>query len=282
MYSPRKAVILSIISVLLLSFIRRDTRLSWDKIKKIIKMFSRGILTVGIACAAAGIVVGTLGLTGASLRLTYAFVEVAGDNLFILLCLSAILCIILGMGLPTVAAYSVAASFAAPALVNMGVDKLPAHLFVFYYAIISSLTPPVAIAAYASSAIANSNPMKTAVLSSKLAFAGFVVPFMIVYQELLLGYGIFNWVKMINIITGFVSIWFLAIAIINYHVFGNINIYERIIYFICAPLLLVSNLYLNVIGILVGGVMIFYNYYKNIIIPRKKNTNQYNPKRRIF
>ena len=140
-----------------------------------------------MACAAAGIVVGVASLTGIGLRMSELIVTLSGGNLLGALGLTAIGSIVLGMGLPTTAAYVVLAALGAPALTQLGVPLLSAHLFIFYFGCISNVTPPVSLAAYAAAGIADAPAMKTAVTAMLLAGAGFIVPFMFVYvPELLL------------------------------------------------------------------------------------------------
>ena len=142
---------------------------------------------MAVACAAAGIVVGVASLTGIGLRMSELIVTLSGGNLLGALGLTAIGSIVLGMGLPTTAAYVVLAALGAPALTQLGVPLLSAHLFIFYFGCISNVTPPVSLAAYAAAGIADAPAMKTAVTAMLLAGAGFIVPFMFVYvPELLL------------------------------------------------------------------------------------------------
>ena len=138
------------------------------------------------ACAAAGIVVGVASLTGIGLRMSELIVVVSQGNLLIALILTAFGSIVLGMGLPTTAAYVVLAALGAPALVELGVPMLGAHLFIFYFGCISNVTPPVSLAAYAAAGIAGSPPLRTAWTAMGLASAGFLVPFMFVYAPALI------------------------------------------------------------------------------------------------
>lgn len=261
MYSPGKSALYATITMLILSFIKKETRLNYSKIKNIIIFFAKGMTTVVFACAAAGMVVGALNLTGSTLRLTYSFVEIAAGNQFLLLFLIAILCIILGMGLPTPAAYAVAASFAAPALTTVGIETLPAHLFVFYFACISAITPPVASAAFGASSISGASPIRTAVTACKLALAGFLVPFMFVYGHgLLIGQAPI-WLSIRSGLTSILGIFLLAISVIGYHLNRPINIVERILYFLASILLISQNRTTDISGIFIVILLFIYNYY---------------------
>lgn len=147
------------------------------------------IIEIAATCATAGIVVGVLSLTGLGLKFAAIVVGYSGQQLWLALVLTMIVTLILGMGMPTVAAYAMAATVAAPALVQFGVDRLAAHMFVFYFACISSYTPPVALAAYAAATLSGANAWRVGVYAVKLGIAGFVVPYMFVYGPPLLGKG---------------------------------------------------------------------------------------------
>lgn len=263
MFSPAKAAFWATIATLILSGFKKETRLNLNKAKEIIVDFYKGMKTVTLACATAGIVVGALNLTGATLRLTYAFVGVAqGNQLLLMLCV-ACLCIILGMGLPTPAAYAVAASFAAPALTQIGVSKLAAHLFVLYYASLSSITPPVALAAYAAASISGGSPLKTGFDACRIALVGFIVPFMFVFgPELLLGQ-----VPMLLSIraaaTGIIGVLLLSIAVIGYFN-KKVSILERLLYIAAAFLLINPGVYSDFIGLGLGAALLGYH----ILLPK--------------
>lgn len=142
----------------------------------------KGTITVGAACGVAGIISGTITMTGLANDMINAIVAVAGDKLFIALFLTMLCCIVLGMGVPTTATYCIMAATCAPILTRMGVPILAAHFFVFYFGIVADITPPVALAAYAGSAIAKSNPMRTAVNATKMAVAAFIIPYVFCFS----------------------------------------------------------------------------------------------------
>jgi TRAP transporter 4TM/12TM fusion protein len=184
--SPMRAAFWGVISAWAVTWLRKDTRLSAESLKKGLESGARGSVQVAVACAAAGIVVGVASLTGIGLRMSELIVTLSGGNLLGALGLTAIGSIVLGMGLPTTAAYVVLAALGAPALTQLGVPLLSAHLFIFYFGCISNVTPPVSLAAYAAAGIADSPAMKTAVTAMMLSGAGFIVPFMFVYVPALL------------------------------------------------------------------------------------------------
>ncbi|MDE0806296.1 MAG: TRAP transporter permease [Longimicrobiales bacterium] len=181
--SPSRAAFWGVASALAVTWLRKDTWLGWRDITRALNSAAKGAVQVASACAAAGIVVGVASLTGIGLRMSELIITVSGGNLFVALFLTGLGSIILGMGLPTTAAYVVLAALGAPALTELGVPLLAAHLFIFYFGCISNVTPPVSLAAYAAAGIADSPPMKTAFTAVILASVGFIVPFMFASSE---------------------------------------------------------------------------------------------------
>jgi TRAP transporter 4TM/12TM fusion protein len=189
--SPMRAAFWGVSSALIMAALHPATRPSAAQIRGIMEGAGRGAVQVAAACAAAGIVVGVASLTGIGLRMSELIITVSGGSLLGALVLTALGSIVLGMGLPTTAAYVVLAALGAPALVQLGVPLLAAHLFIFYFGCISNVTPPVSLAAFAAAGIAGAPPMRTAAAASILAGAGFIVPFMFVYGPELLMVGSF-------------------------------------------------------------------------------------------
>ena len=187
--SPMRAAFWGVVTALGVSFLSRKTRPGPGRIEKALLAAGAGAVQVAAACAAAGVVVGVASLTGIGLRMSELIITVSQGNLFLALLLTALGSIVLGMGLPTTAAYVVLAALGAPALIQLGVPMLAAHLFIFYFGCISNVTPPVSLAAYAASGIAGAPPLKTAWTAMLLASAGFLVPFMFVYAPPLLMQG---------------------------------------------------------------------------------------------
>jgi TRAP transporter 4TM/12TM fusion protein len=178
-------------------------------------------------CAAAGVIVGVIALTGVGGRLSSVLSALAGQSQFLALFFAMCVAIILGMGMPTTAAYAVAASVIAPGLIRMGIEPLTAHFFIFYYAVMSAITPPVALAAYAGAAIAQSDPMRTSVESFKIGLAAFVVPFMFFYSSTLLMQG--AWFDVLHdFLTACFGIYLLASAVQGW-MFGPLNVVLRIV-----------------------------------------------------
>ncbi|MBQ1918429.1 MAG: TRAP transporter large permease subunit, partial [Schwartzia sp.] len=144
------------------------------------------ILGVLVACASAGIIIGVVTKTGVGLKLASALLELSGGMLLPTMFFTMITALLLGMGVPTTANYVITSTIAAPALVQMGIPVLAAHMFVFYFGIIADVTPPVALAAYAGSAISGGNPLMTGVNASKLAIAAFIIPYVFVLNPVVL------------------------------------------------------------------------------------------------
>lgn len=188
-YTPIRSGFYAIISMFIISFVSKDSRINLERFKEGAVVAARNTVTVALACAAAGLVIGSINLTGAGLKISAAIVAASGGVLWLALLLTALVALLMGMGLPTTAAYIVTGTMAAPALINMGVLPLAAHLFVFYFAIISAITPPVALAAYAASGIAKEDPMKIGFASCRLGFAAFIVPFLFATEPALIGVG---------------------------------------------------------------------------------------------
>lgn len=176
----------TIIATLLVAQIRSSTRLGPRAILEALENGARLTIGVALACASVGIIVGVAALTGFGLKLADAIVSVGGANLFLSLILTMLAAIVLGAGLPSIPAYIITVTVAAPALVQLGVEQLTAHMFVFYFGIFANLTPPVALAAFAAAGLSGGSPMRTGFQSMKLAIAGFIVPFMFVYSPVLL------------------------------------------------------------------------------------------------
>ena len=175
--SIQYAAALSIVACIVVSLINKDNRITFKKILEALAAGGQGTITVAAACGVAGIIAGTITMTGLANLLINGIVSIAGSSVLIALFLTMICCIVLGMGVPTTANYCIMAATCAPILIRMGVPALAAHFFVFYFGIVADLTPPVALAAYAGAAIAQGNPMKTALTATKLAVGAFIVPY---------------------------------------------------------------------------------------------------------
>ncbi len=184
--SPMRAAFWGVVSGALVAFGRGETRPDLEGVRRILVHAGRGAVQVAAACAAAGVVVGVASLTGIGLRMSELILLLSQGNLGVALGLTALGSVVLGMGLPTTAAYVVLAALGAPALVELGVPLLSAHLFIFYFGCISNVTPPVSLAAFAAAGIAGAPAVRTALTAAVLATAGFAIPFLFVYEPALL------------------------------------------------------------------------------------------------
>ena len=223
----QRAASLAIVLSIVVGFINRDAHLTPGKILDALSAGGRSAITVGAACGVAGIISGTITMTGLANELINAIVGVAGDKLIIALVLTMLCCIVLGMGVPTTANYCIMAATTAPILIRMGVPIMAAHFFVFYFGIVADITPPVALAAYAGSAIAKSNPMKTAFTASRLAIAAFIVPYMFAFNPamLLIDTTVLSVIQMT--ITAVIGIFGVAAGMEGY-CFAQMNIVIRL------------------------------------------------------
>ena len=185
-YTPMRAALVAIVLAILCSALRKSTRMKPIQIVRGLENGARNVLGVLVACASAGIIIGVVTKTGVGLKLASGLLDLSGGLLLPTMFFTMITAIILGMGVPTTANYVITSTIAAPALVQMGVPILAAHMFVFYFGIIADITPPVALAAYAGAGISGGDPLKTGVNASKLAIAAFIIPYMFVLSPVLL------------------------------------------------------------------------------------------------
>jgi len=245
-YTPMYACIYSTVGVVVLSFLRKETRMGFWTIVKALEESAKNTLGVAAACACAGIVIGVINLTGIGLKFTSFVLFLSGDSLIPALLLTMVAGIILGMGMPTTPAYIVQAALLIPALIKLGVLNVAAHMFVFYFSTISAITPPVAMAVYAAAGIGNAKLWPTGLWAMRIAATGFVVPFMFVYGPSLLFIG-----PGFDIFTSFVSASFgvmaLAAGMMGYFV-KELNPWERVILVVAALLLIKPGLYTDAVG----------------------------------
>ena len=197
------------------------TRMGIKEILYAFEIAARMSLQLVAVCAAAGVIVGVIALTGIGTRFSSLLLGFAGQSQFLALIFAMLVSIILGMGMPTTAAYAVAAAVIAPGLIRLGIEPLTAHFFIFYYAVMSAITPPVALASYAGAAIAQSDPMRTSVESFKIGLAAFIVPFIFFFNEGLLMQG--AWFDIIHVsVTALGGIYLMASAVQGW-MFGRLN-----------------------------------------------------------
>lgn len=214
-------------------------------------------------CAAAGIIVGVIALTGLGTRFSSLLLGLADNHQAVALFFAMIVSIVLGMGMPTTAAYAVAASVIAPGLITMGIDTLTAHFFIFYFAVMSAITPPVALAAYAGAAIAQSDPMRTSVESFKMGLAAFVVPFMFFSSPELLMQG--ETLDIIHVVIGaLIGVYLLSSAVQGWF-FGHLNLVLRAVLTVAALSMIDSGYLTDAIG--VGVALLVWAYQTKLVKP---------------
>lgn len=246
--TPMLAGFWSILSTVALGLLRSAGRLSVSKTVNALREGALGALSVAAACANIGIIIGMLMLTGLGLKLSGMLVEIAGQNVLLLLALTMVTSLILGMGVPTLAAYLVLALLVAPALIQMGVKPMAAHLFMFYFGIISAITPPVALAAYTAAGIAGSDPMRTGFQATKLGVAAFIVPFLFVYYPALLMDGPALDILQASL-TGLMGVVALAAAIEGYFM-GRLSLPLRLMTLVSALALIHPEKYSDIAGLI--------------------------------
>lgn len=273
-YTPTFAAMIAIFAVFIISFFRKDTRLSF---KEIIKVFEEGAKTaipVICACATAGIVVGTVTKTGLGLKIAGGIISLAGGVFILVLFFTMIACLLLGMGLPTTANYVVTATMAAPALIDFGVPVIAAHMFVFYFGIVADITPPVCLAAYAGAGIARANPMKTGVTAVTLAIAAFIIPYMFVYNPILLLQDITIIKLIVSISTAIIGMIAISSSMMGYLIQVN-SLIERILLFILGLALIQASFVYSLIGLsglIIIGLLQYYR--KRTVVINEEQPNE--------
>ena len=227
-YTPMRAALVAIVLSILCSALRKSTRMKPIEIVRGLDKGARNVLSVLVACASAGIVIGVVTKTGVGLKLASGLLTLSGGLLLPTMFFTMITAIVLGMGVPTTANYVITSTIAAPAIIQMGVPVLAAHMFVFYFGIIADVTPPVALAAFAGAGIAGGNALRTGVNAAKLAIAAFIIPYMFVLSPVILMIDATIPGLVMTTLTAIIGMVALSSALIGY-LADNCRIYERII-----------------------------------------------------
>ncbi|HSM89010.1 MAG TPA: TRAP transporter permease [Desulfobacterales bacterium] len=246
MYSPYLSAMAGIVSLIIVSWVQSATRLGPKKILDILAKGARGSMEIAATCAAAGIIVGILTQTGLGTKFAMIIFNYSGGNLIIAMVLTMLIAMVLGMGMPTTAAYAICASVLAPALVQMDVPELAAHLFIFYFACLSALTPPVALASFAAAAIANAKTWEVGWQGMRFAIAGFLIPYMFVLGPAMVLEGTVFEIVMV-VITGTLGVIALAASVQNW-LLTRCAGWERIALFVAAITLIKPGWITDVIG----------------------------------
>ena len=253
----------SILAAVIVGFLNKDERLTFKKIFEALEAGAKGAITVAVACAIAGMIAGCITVTGLASILINAIVQLAGSATFIGLILTMVCCIVLGMGVPTTANYCIMASTCAPILIKMGFPLVAAHFFVFYFGIVADITPPVALAAYAGSAIAKGNPMKTGINATKLAIAAFIVPYIFACSPAMLFVNVTSVWEVIQIVLSALLGIFGVAAGLEGFVLRKMNWLYRIVCLVGGLGLMIPGAISDLVGlVLIGGVFVI-QYLQN-------------------
>ena len=257
--SIQYAAAIAIVAAVAVSLFNKGNRITPKRFLEALAAGGQGTITVAAACGVAGIIAGTITMTGLANMMINTIVALAGNHVIIALFLTMLCCIVLGMGVPTTANYCIMAATCAPILIRMGVPAVAAHFFVFYFGIVADLTPPVALAAYAGAAIAQANPMKTALTSTKLAIAAFIVPYVFALNPAMLLVDTTIGEVILICITSLVGIFAISAALEGY-VFHKMPWFLRITCAAGGLMLIYPGLVTDTAGLLLVGASLLIQY----------------------
>jgi TRAP transporter 4TM/12TM fusion protein len=250
-------------TAVIMSFMSRATWLDWAKLKNIAVRACRTAMALAIACALVGTIVGTASLTGVTMTIADGIFSLTGGAMVPSLMITMLVTIILGMGLPTTAAYVLAAISAVPVLTRLGIPELVAHMFVFYYGAMSAMTPPVCTGAYTAAGIAGANPNRTGFAAVRLAFSGFLVPFLFIFdQELLMREGV-SWADFfMPFFSAVLGLWIIS-AVMEGTLIRVLTWPRRVILGIAGVLLAIPESITNYAGLIICVIFVLYDYLMN-------------------
>ncbi len=257
--SIQYAAAIAIIVAIVVSLFNKENRITPKRIWEALAAGGQGMITVAAACGVAGMIAGTITMTGLANMMINGIVALAGDQVIIALVLTMLCCIVLGMGVPTTANYCIMAATCAPILIRMGVPTLAAHFFVFYFGIVADLTPPVALAAYAGAAIAQANPMKTAFTATKLAIGAFIVPYVFALNPAMLFIDTTPGAIVLICITSLVGIFAVSASLEGWFK-CHMKWYERVLSLIGGLLLIYPGLVTDITGLALVAVMVVMQF----------------------
>src|SRR5699024_6923789 len=252
-----------IVACCILSLFSKETRMGLMKVLEALELGMENAIQLIAIVATAGIIVGVIALTGIGQRFSSMLLSLADNNLLIALIFAMAISILLGMGMPTTAAYAVAASVIAPGLINLGIDPIIAHMFVFYYAVISAITPPVAFAAFAASGISGTDPMKTSVAAFQIGLAAFIVPFMFYFSPELLLESESTVAIILAAVTALIGVYLLSAAVQAWFFGKKASWYSRVILMVAAIMFMLSGIQTDLIGMGLVAVAIVVQKYVN-------------------
>ena len=256
--SAQYSALISTLAIIVLSWFRKESRITPQKFWKALVFSGRQIVPISVVCAAAGLVIGIFNATGLGIKLSTYIVSMAGNSLFVLCVLAAISSLILGMGMPTVACYLLLVALVVPAMIDFGVPPIAAHMFVFYFGIISAITPPVAIAAYVASGICGSSPMKVGLTSCEIALPVFLVPFVFVFQPALLMQGSIGEISQVCL-TSLLGCFACSAGVQGY-LLTKMGMAERTLCLASALLVLIPETFTDLLGIICLIFVLIINF----------------------
>lgn len=256
-YTPMRAALVAIVLSIVASSMRANTRMKPIEIIRGLENGARNVLGVVVACASAGIIIGVVTKTGVGLKLASGLLALSGGLLLPTMFFTMITSLILGMGVPTTANYVITSTIAAPALIQMHVPVLAAHMFVFYFGIIADVTPPVALAAYAASGISGGKPLMTGVNASKLAIAAFIIPYVFVLNPEILMIDATIFGAAVTTITAILGMVGISSAMIG-HFYADSNVIERILQFVAGLLMIIPGAVTDIPGFILLAAIFFW------------------------
>ena len=263
----QSAAAIAIVLAVVVSMFDKKYRMTPAKILDALAAGGKGSISVGAACGIAGIIAGTITMTGLANVLINGIVALAGSRVIIALVLTMLCCIVLGMGVPTTANYCIMAATCAPILIRMGVPTIAAHFFVFYFGIVADITPPVALAAYAGAAIAQANPMRTALNATKLAIAAFIVPYILAMNPVMVLVDVTGPLQIVGIVvTSLIGIFGVSAGLAGYFL-DFMNWPQRILAIVGGLMLIDPSVTTDIIGIVLVALVLVWQ-----LATKKKTT----------
>jgi TRAP transporter 4TM/12TM fusion protein len=272
-------IIIAIALLVAVNFIIKGGRATLAVMRSSLVDGARQAIPVGLACAIVGVIIGVLTLTGAASNFAEFILQVGARSLFVSLLLTMIVCLILGMGIPTIPNYIITSAIAAPALLKLGVPLIVSHMFVFYFGIMADLTPPVALAAFAAASIAKASPMRIGWKATHIAIAGFVIPYMAVYDPALMlqpeagATGVSIVAAAYVIVKTIIAIGLWGGAAVGYFLRGPLNWPERIAAFVAASLLVAAAPWTDNVGFVASALFIAWHWWRTRGVPPAVNVS---------
>lgn len=265
--APNMAGLQAVVTLFIGAMLVKELRPNLKTIGKMFVEGGKGLLSLTIVCAAIGIVIGGLSITGLGVRFSQSIISIGESDLFLALLMAALCCVIVGTGLPVAASYLMVVFIAAPAITNLGLSVMSAHMFIFYYAVLSAITPPVALNAYAASGIAESDPIRIGFESVRIGIAGFLLPFLWIYNpDIIPGESSSAIAFIVNASCCLLAVYLFGTANIGCWQ-KKLNVLERLITACIAVMLVIPSLYFSVFVWSVAGVwlaVLMYVYLKKV------------------